>query len=373
MSMCPRYLSAYADLWATDPHAANLAWWKQAGWGLFLHYGLYSQVGRHEWVQHREQIPVAEYARLAESFDPRGFDADAITDLACAAGMTYVNFTTCHHEGFCLWDSKTESFNSKNHGGRDLVRELAEQCDRKGLGFFAYFTHVLNWRHPHALPVERMPMARPAYATTEPTYAVPNDPTQYWAWAHACMGELAKMPAPLAGIWLDLISSYYIAPDLVPIEATYALIRSLRPETLISFKQGATGTEDFASPEFHFRSQGDVFRKRNNPEAAALADTAWAANCGKWNEICISLQKNGWGYVRDSVYATADETWPALAHARKHRCNLLANIAPLPDGSLAPEAVTLLRATGERLRREGMPDPGLAAVMTQDYAEATPQ
>jgi alpha-L-fucosidase len=151
MATTPKYLENHADLWKKDPHAANLAWFGQTRWGLFMHYGLYSQLGRGEWVMFQEQIPVSEYEKLFETFDPTNFDADYITDLALEAEMQYVTFTACHHEGFCLWRSDVEAYNSYRACGRDLVRELAEQCDRKGLGFFTYFTHVLNWRHPWSL------------------------------------------------------------------------------------------------------------------------------------------------------------------------------------------------------------------------------
>jgi len=88
-------------------------------------------------------------------------DADSITDLACEARMKYVNITASHHEGFCLWDSRTEPFNAMTHARCDLVRELVEQCDKKGPGFFACYTHVLNRRHPYAPTRDVLEMGRP--------------------------------------------------------------------------------------------------------------------------------------------------------------------------------------------------------------------
>ena len=87
MKQCPDYLRDYADTYAYDPHKANLEWFKNAEYGLFLHYGLYSQLESHEWVMFREKIPVAEYDKLFDTFEPTGFDAEAITDLAVEAGM----------------------------------------------------------------------------------------------------------------------------------------------------------------------------------------------------------------------------------------------------------------------------------------------
>lgn len=357
MSKCPNYLKEYAELWARDPHAANLAWFRNAEFGLFMHYGLYSQLERHEWVMEREKVPVAEYAKLFDTFDPSAFDADAITDLALEAGMRYVNITACHHEGFCLWDSKVEPFNSKRACGRDLLRELGEACDRKGLGFFCYFTHMTNWRHPYALTRDLVGAGRPNYPDGDPVYRLtkPEEWTEYWKWSHGCIRELCELDYPVAGIWLDLIRFYYLQPELTPIEDTYALIRQTRPETLISFKQGATGDEDFASPEFHFRSQGAGLRKEGREKSAAIADAAWEKNKVKHNEICMTLQEGGWGYNKGVPHKDADTIWGNLAYARANNCNLLANTGPLPDGSLHGDDVATLREVGRRIRELGYP------------------
>lgn len=356
----PAYLREYAALWTSSPREANRAWFRDAGFGLFIHYGLYSQLGRHEWVLHREAMPLADYERLFDTFRPDRFDADFITDLALEAGMRYVNLTTCHHEGFCLWDSSAEPFNSMRACGRDLVRELARACDRKGLGFFVYYTHVLNWRHPYALTRELLDMARPAYTPPESRYRLthPDEWHRYWDYAQACIAELAQIDAPLAGLWLDIIMAYYQLPRLVPIEETYALIRRLRPEALIAFKQGATGDEDFAAPEFRFHSLGDRLRASGHDAGAALADAAWERNRTKHNEICMTLQTNGsWGYFAGAAHRSADDVWRSLAYARAHHCNLLANVGPLPDGSIHPDDIATLRDVGRRLRTEGWPAP----------------
>lgn len=345
-----------------DPRAATRARFAAASFGLFIHYGLYALRGRGEWTMFHDRVPVAEYERLARDFSPTAFDADRITDLACAAGMRYVNLVTCHHDGFCLWDSATEPFNSVRTCGRDLVRELGTQCARKGLDFFVYFTHALNWRHPHAFPRREFPMGRPDHPAGDARYVADQDwrAERFWAWSHACMAELCRLDVPVAGIWLDLIMAWYERPDLVPIADTYRLIRGLRPDLLIAYKQGATGDEDFAAPEFHFASLADRLRSRGLEEAAARAEHAWERNRSKHNEICMTLQDKGWGYAADARHKTADELWGALAYARAHRCNLLANVGPLPDGSLHPDDVAALTEVGRRIRSEGLPSPDLA-------------
>ena len=138
----PPYLRALAREYREDPRKTALKWFKEARFGLFMHYGLYSLLGRHEWVQYRETIPLAEYAKLKDQFTARKFDADFITDLALEAGMKYINITSRHHDSFCLWDTSYSDFKSTNSPAkRDLVGELSEQCNKKGLAFFLYYSH----------------------------------------------------------------------------------------------------------------------------------------------------------------------------------------------------------------------------------------
>lgn len=360
-SACPRYLTDYAALWQQDPHAANLAWFAEARFGLFIHYGPSAQLGRGEWAMFHERIPPDEYERLFDTFNPSAFDADFITDLACEAGMRYVNMVSCHHDGFCLYDSQVEACNSMRYVGRDLIAEMAEQCERKGLGFFTYFTHALNWRHPYAISPDLIRSGRPHYEDLPDMYQFKEaaDWRYFWDWSQACIKELCERTQPLAGMWLDLIAAYYTRPDLMPIEETYALIRETRPEALISFKQGATGTEDFASPEFHFKSLAERFRNQDMPVGADIAERAWQANREKHNEICMTLQTKGWGYHSDAGHKSPDEILENLAYAAQHRCNLLTNIGSLPDGSVHPEDVACLKTVGQQIRRHGWPTAGL--------------
>ena len=101
----------------------RMKWWREARFGMFVHYGLYSQIGRNEWCMALENIPVAEYEKLAGTFCPKPGAPREWAQLAKAAGMKYMVLTTRHHEGFSLWDSKANPFNSVNYGPhRDIVR-----------------------------------------------------------------------------------------------------------------------------------------------------------------------------------------------------------------------------------------------------------
>ena len=357
----PSYLAAFARTYETDPRRAALDWFAQARFGLFIHYGLYSILGEGEWVMYHKKIRPREYAELAEQFRPDRFDPNFITDLACEAEMRYVNLVTCHHDSFCLWDSKNEVFNSMNAPAhRDLVGELAEACGEKGLGLFCYYTYGVNWRHPYFFSREYAPSARPDYATPEESYLFrePADFRRFIDYAHEALRELLTGYGPIAGAWLDLIMNYYAQPKMYPVDETYALIRSLQPQTLVSFKMGANGDEDFASPERSFESPEHRVREQFGAENAAVAAAAWEKNRDKHNEICDTMQERVWSYNKgeDGRHKDADEVIAMLAHAGAKNCNLLLNTGPLPDGSVPEEDIATLREVGRRIRDNGWPE-----------------
>ena len=145
----PSYLRHYSDLYKKNPHSVALQWFKDAKFGLFMHYGISSLLGRGEWVQYRENIPLSEYEKLTNEFYATNFNADFITDLALESGMKYVNITSRHHDSFCLFESKISDYTTVNTPAkRDLIAELSEQCSKKGLGLFLYYSYALDWWHP---------------------------------------------------------------------------------------------------------------------------------------------------------------------------------------------------------------------------------
>lgn len=359
----PAHLKDHADLYARDPRAASLAWFQAARFGLFMHYGLYAIPGRGEWVMLKEKIPVAEYEKFKARFTASKFDADFITDLACAAQMRYVNLTARHHDSFCLFETAQNDYHAKaSPAKRDLVGELAESCRKKGLGLFLYYSYALDWRHPYYYGNDASNSwnkARPAYAVPDPTYkfAKDEDFRHYIDFVHAQIRELLTNYGPLAGLWFDPILGYYARPDLFPIDDTYAMVRKLQPHCMISFKQGATGTEDFAAPERTGDSLEESARKIVGESSARIAAKAWASNRSKWNEICDTLQPYAWGYSQgdDGKHLDADETLRRLGNAYAARCNLLMNTGPLPEGDIHPADVATLRECGRRIRADGWP------------------
>lgn len=340
------------------PRAEACRRFAEAGYGLFLHYGLYSLYARHEWVQLRERIPVAEYAKRIDDFAADRFDARAIARLAVDGGMKYVNLTTRHHESFCLWNTRTTDFHSANapRCRRDLVAEMADACADAGLGFCLYLSHGRDWRHPHAPNNDRYgSSARPPYDPPEPAYATGDghDLRRYLDFLSEQVRELLTGYGPVQALWLDGIG-VPLHPldnrgepvagfdprthgDPFHCQDLYDLAHELQPGCLVAYKQGYLGTEDFFAPEHKaYNRFGEPFGP------------------GRPGEVCTTLTPGTWGYHRDLLgkHLSADQVWEKLETAADARCNLLLNTGPRPDGSLVEEEAAVIRAVGRRLERE---------------------
>ncbi len=201
---------------------------KNANYGLFIHYGLYSTLEKGEWVQLKDTIPVAEYGKLKGRSAAENFDADEITGLAIDAGMKYITITSKHHDGFCLFKTEATDFNVLNSPAkRDLIKELYKACEKKGLGLFLYYSYAADWKHPYFYSRESGWLnARPAYPVSQPEYLFEKDQDfeVYVSFVHKQLIEILTQYPNIAGIWLDPIMGFYHHPDLFPVDSTYALI-----------------------------------------------------------------------------------------------------------------------------------------------------
>ncbi len=356
----PTYLKEYAEFYSKNPREANIRWFADAKFGLFIHYGLYALLEQGEWVQlkHDPPIPVADYDTLKDDFTAEKFDADFITDFVQEVGMKYITITSKHHDGYCLWDTDFTDFKATNSPcGRDLIGELVKACDEKGIGIFLYYSYAADWKHPYFYSREAgWPNPRPAYDQLQPAYKYkkPADFKIYETFVINQVKELLTKYPTIAGIWFDPIMGYYHNPQLFDVEGTYRIIRQMSPHALISFKQGATGTEDFMAPE--------RAGKKRVGEQFEVAQRAYTMNRGKPIEICNTMQPHlkgmpggsTWGYNKllDGKHLAADQVMDLLADAAALDANLLLNIGPKPDGSFPQEDIDALLEVGKRLKSD---------------------
>ncbi|WP_129113960.1 alpha-L-fucosidase [Halegenticoccus tardaugens] len=366
-SSAPSYLDEYEQQYEEDPRQAAREWFADAKYGLFLHYGLYSLLSNHEWVQYHERIEPANYAQLQHHFTAESFDAEHIVEFAQDCGMNYITFTARHHEGFCLFESDYTTYSAvEAPAGRDLVAELSDSCQEAGLGLFLYYSHGYDWHHPHAPNRDEWgDPVRPAYDEQPGCYAdAGHDLDIYLDYLESQVEELLTQYGPIAGIWLD--PSYLPQRDperfakAFHLESLYKTVRDSQPQTLISYKEGVTGTEDFVTPEHETGARdvlGEVCTTMIPGEAYRdeMAGQWGYGGEGGQNQQQVSTS---WGYAKaaEGIHRDADEVWEKLSATLADGYNLLLNVGPLPDGRLDPEDVETLRAVGDRIECEGYPD-----------------
>lgn len=294
------------------PPAPDANWFVAARYGLFVHWGLYSLLGRGEWVRNRERLSRRDYADLARRFRGERFDAGELCDLACAAGQRYIVFTTMHHDGFRLYHTELSSFcSSKTAAGRDFVAELVAAAQVRGLRVGLY--HSLNSWHdaPDGVAALDRPSARVRFV----------DRTL------ARVEELIRRFPSADVLWYDgwwpFDAGVWRAAEM------NARIRSIAPNILFNGRNGLPG--DFATPEGHLSSP-----------------RPWRP----W-EACLSLNESWGWHVGDHEWKSARHVAALLQRCAASRGNLLLNTGPRGDGSLPAPAVRTLRSVGRWLTRCG--------------------
>ncbi|MBN2393246.1 MAG: alpha-L-fucosidase [Anaerolineae bacterium] len=295
---------------ATRPE--RIRWWQEARFGMFVHWGLYAQLGRHEWVMNRERIPVAEYEKLADTWQPKDRPAREWAALAKQAGMKYMVMTTKHHEGFCLWDTQQTDYNAVKHGpGRDLVREYVEACREFDLKIGFYYS-LMDWHHPDGALCATDEAAR----------------RRFLDFTQGCVRELMSNYGKIDILWYD-VSWPLATPELWESVEMSTMARKLQPHILINNR--AKLDEDFGTPEEHV--------------TAAESGRAW--------EACMTFN-GSWGYMPISPdWRSTREVLTMLRTAAGGQGNLLLNIGPAPDGSVPPEATERLTDVGAWVAQNG--------------------
>ncbi len=342
-SKVPFWLIDRKEEYLMNPRQTALNWFRQAGFGMFVHYGLYSLLGRQEWVQFTEKIPVKKYEMLKSDFTAKYFDADFITDLLLTANMKYLNLTVKHHDSFCLWDSQYSDFKSTNTPAkRDLLAEIADQCSKKGIALFLNYSYGRDWRHPHAPNCDNYKSfsTRPAYNPPDPhyKYGTEHDLSLYVEFGYNQIKELLSNYGDIAGIYLGG-SSTVLSGQVEPFQLLrlYEMIRNQQAQTLITNGRGVTGTEDYLS---------------------SLRKTVEFEKLNKTIEISDTLQPIGWGYDKgdDGKHKNALQVIELLKIAKGSKNNLLLNTGPLPDGRIHPEDIKTLKQVGKIVSETVFPD-----------------
>ncbi|MCK5803656.1 MAG: alpha-L-fucosidase [Lentisphaeria bacterium] len=295
---------------------ARIARFERMAFGMFIHWGLYSQLGRGEWVMHREQIPKEEYAKLKDTFTAADFDGRAIARTAREAGMKYITLTTRHHEGFSLYDTRGLSDFDAPHSpaGRDLIAEFVDGCRAEGIVPFFYHT-TLDWRWQ-------------SHSCDESAF------NEYLDYLHASVEVLCTHYGDIGGLWFDGDWSRRTADWKH--DRLYGMIRRLQPEAMIINNtgigdEGRIGHSLVDSVTFE-QSMPKPLDRRGHEKYIA-------------GEMCQTMNSH-WGVGgNDFSFKSPANVIENLAGCRKVGANYLLNVGPTAEGAIpAYEAATLATA-----------------------------
>lgn len=351
-----RILLVLLSLWSLtaaaqsyQPTADNLAARKafqNDKFGLFIHWGVYSQLGDGEWVMNNQQIPIRDYEKLPTFFNPTQFDPKAWVGLAKSAGMRYITITSKHHDGFAMWHSKVSPYNiiDATPYKKDVLKLLADECKAQGIKLFFYHSH-LDWHHPDYFPRGKTGgswTGRPESGNFD----------TYLRYMDAQLTELLSGDyGPIAGIWFDgwwdqakeeMNKSTRDTKVDWQLGRTYSLIHKLQPAALIGNNHHVApfDGEDFQMFERDLPGQNTF--GYNTSEVSQLP-----------LETCETLN-GSWGFdLKDNRYKSPKELVRYLVKAAGRNANFLLNVGPMPNGKIQPEFVKALAEVGKWTQQFG--------------------
>jgi len=318
---------------------ARMAWWREARFGMFIHWGLYSipagtwngqQIpGIGEWIMNRASIPVAPYQALASQFNPTAFNAHDIVALAKSAGMKYIVITSKHHDGFAMFDSPANPFNitAATPFHRDPSRELASECKRQGLKLGFYYSQDQDWTAPggaayktgdHNLPTHHWDPAQDGdFATYLHSKAIPQ--------LKEILTNYGDFPAV---IWFDTPSS-----DMTPALASEIVaLLNQHPNLIWNNRLGGGYKGDTETPEQYIPAKGYPGRD--------------------W-EACMTMNDT-WGYKSyDTNFKSTETLLRNLIDIASKGGNYLLNIGPDSKGNVPPAEIERLQQVGHWLSTNG--------------------
>lgn len=330
--------SVFAQYVPTEENEKAREVFQDNKFGIFIHWGIYSMMARGEWVQSVENLNAAEYAHLADGFYPSKFNADEWVKTIKEAGARYICITSRHHDGFSMFGTKASNYNivDATPFKRDILKELADACQRNGIKLHFYYSH-LDW-HRLDYPI----------CDGGQTYGRPTDKqdfTSYLAFMKQQLTELLTGYGPIGAIWFDGVWDH--DRDAKPfdwhLQEQYELIHSLQPSCLVAnnHHKAIVPGEDIQVFE------QDLPGENNGGFSGGQTIGHLPL------ETCLTMN-NTWGYdIRDKSYKSLDYLIHNLVKAAGKNGNLLLNVGPRPDGQLPVEAVGLMKGIGEWLSANG--------------------
>jgi alpha-L-fucosidase len=318
----------------------RMKWWREARFGMFIHWGVYSVPagtykgkripGIGEWIMERADIPVAEYEQFAKQFNPVKFNADEWVQIARNAGMKYIVITSKHHDGFCLWDSKVTNYDIMDASPfkRDILKELSVACKKHGIRLCFYHS-IMDWHHPDA------------QATFYPNYndtgrSNPKFPRYVKTYMKPQLRELITNYGPLGVLWFD---GEWIKDWTEPQgRDLYNYVRSLQPNIIINNRvgKGRKGMQGLTKKDYF---AGDFGTPEQEIPPTGLAGVDW--------ETCMTMNDT-WGFKSyDHNWKSPEDLIHKLVDIASKGGNFLLNVGPTAEGIIPEASVERLKDMGK--------------------------
>jgi alpha-L-fucosidase len=317
---------------------------QDAKFGLFIHWGIFSVLGDGEWVMNNENIPVKDYKKLVNFFNPLEFDAHQWVSMAKNAGMKYITLITRHHDGFSMWDTKYSSYNIMNTPyKKDVVKMIADECHKQDIKLFLYYS-LLDWGredYPHETGRTGQKAERQGHV----------DYAHYLQFMKNQLTELLTNYGEIAGIWFDghwdqtkpegetdrssRIDWHY--------DEIYALIHKLQPKCMIGNNHHMT---PFPGEDFQMFERDLPGENKSGLSFQKASDKLPLETCETMN--------GSWGFnIKDDKYKSVKQLIHYLVNAAGRNANFLLNVGPMPNGKVQSEFVDSLNAVGKWMQQYG--------------------
>ena len=314
----------------------RMQWWRDAGFGMFIHWGLYSipagQYGEDknhaEWIQETANIPVKEYEQYAAQFNPVNYDAKQWVRMAKDAGMKYIVITSKHHDGFCLWNSDISDYDmQRTPYQKDLLMDLAEECKKEGIILCFYYS-IMDWNHPQAQGINHPDYnhgtgPNPEFSSYVKNYMYPQ------------LKELLTQYGEIGVMWFD--GEWITEWTEEQGKELYNLLRNIQPNLIINNRVGK-GRQGMEGMNAYDDAAGDF----GTPEQEILEGTSTL----DW-ESCMTMNDH-WGYNQfDHNFKSTESLIHNLVDIAAKGGNYLLNVGPTADGQFPEESILRLKEIGD--------------------------
>jgi len=338
---CAQTTAKSALLETKQQRDERMKWWREARFGMFIHWGLYAVpagtykgkriAGIGEWIMERADIPLSEYEQFAKQFNPVKFNADQWVRIAKNAGMKYIVITSKHHDGFCLWDSKVGDYDIMDATPfkRDILKELSVACKKHGVRLCFYHS-IMDWHHPYAQAPfypnynDRGERTNPNFSRYVRTYLKPQ------------LKELITNYGPLGVLWFDgeWIKDW-TEPQGIDL---YNYVRSLQPDIIINNRVGK-GRKSMQGMTEEGYFAGDFGTPEQEILPTGLPGVDW--------ETCMTMNDT-WGFKSyDDNWKSTEDLIRKLVDITSKGGNFLLNVGPNSEGLIPEASVERLQAMGE--------------------------